>query len=411
MSGGRVLGIARRVLTRVVAVVVTAVGAGLIAAPAVADPSIDHLSKVSAGRLVAGDVAVGLDGDLAVVLKLDPGTVVDAEHAVLFLDGRAITGLTGTIYSSNDKALIFHLVRNDDNKAAWQPLLAAPGLKPRSVAVGIWLTKPDPGNKTPPPPLARADGVQPTFDLVVLSPRSLVAGAVAVLLVMAAVWAGATKTNILKDALLPQLAPEEQTYSLGRSQMAFWFTLIFAAFVFLFFMLWDYNTLTTQSLVLMGLSGATSIFSVAVDAAKDTPIGAANETLRAIGLRTYDDVLRLDQEIAERQAGLKNTPSTDADTILKLRTEISDRLNKKRSWRELTRPFVSQGWYRDLTTDNNGPALHRLQMFVWTLAIGVLFIVEVYRSLALPEFSATLLALMGITSASYIGFKYPEKQY
>jgi hypothetical protein len=34
----------------------------------------------------------------------------------------------------------------------------------------------------------------------------------------------------------------------------------------------------------------------------------------------------------------------------------------------------------------------------------------VYRDLAMsPEFSTTLLALMGISSAGYIGFKLPEK--
>ena len=383
---------------------------GLISASAFADTTvIDHLSNVDdSGKLVAGDVAVRLDKKLAVVLdKVDPTTIIDPDKAVLFLNGRAINGLKGTQYSSIDKALIFHLVRNSDNADAWLPLLAAPSLTPRSVAVGVWLEKPV---APQPPPLARADHVQPRFDLILISRWSLLAGAVAVLLVIASVWAGASKTNILKDALLPQLAPEEQTFSLGRSQMAFWFSLIFAAFVFLFFVLWDYNTLTSQSLILMGISGATAIFAVAIDAAKDTPIGIANEKLKAIGLDKYGDVVKLDQEIAQRQAMLQNVPAGDAITALRLQTEITDRLNKKRTGSEITRPFVTKGWYRDLTTDINGPALHRLQVFVWTLAIGVLFVIDVYRNLSLPVFSDTVLALMGITSAGYLGFKYPERQ-
>jgi hypothetical protein len=32
----------------------------------------------------------------------------------------------------------------------------------------------------------------------------------------------------------------------------------------------------------------------------------------------------------------------------------------------------------------------------------------VWRDLAMPEFSATLLTLMGISSAGYVGFKIPE---
>jgi hypothetical protein len=42
--------------------------------------------------------------------------------------------------------------------------------------------------------------------------------------------------------------------------------------------------------------------------------------------------------------------------------------------------------------------------------LGVVFIVGVYRDLAMPpDFSGTLLALMGISSAGYVGFKYQEK--
>jgi len=93
-----------------------------------------------------------------------------------------------------------------------------------------------------------------------------------------------------------------------------------------------------------------------------------------------------------------------------LQTEIADRQNKLRLYDRTVGPFKSQGWYRDLTTDINGPALHRLQMFVWTLAIGGLFLIEVYKNLTMPPFSGTLLALMGVTSAGYIGFKYTEQQ-
>jgi hypothetical protein len=49
-------------------------------------------------------------------------------------------------------------------------------------------------------------------------------------------------------------------------------------------------------------------------------------------------------------------------------------------------------------------------MFVWTLVLGVIFCVSVYNSLEMPEFSATLLGLMGISSGTYLGFKVPEKQ-
>lgn len=42
--------------------------------------------------------------------------------------------------------------------------------------------------------------------------------------------------------------------------------------------------------------------------------------------------------------------------------------------------------------------------------LGIMFISSVYNNLTMPEFSATLLGLMGISSGTYIGFKFPENK-
>jgi hypothetical protein len=47
-------------------------------------------------------------------------------------------------------------------------------------------------------------------------------------------------------------------------------------------------------------------------------------------------------------------------------------------------------------------------MVSWTIVLGIIFISSVYRNLAMPEFSGTLLTLMGISSGTYLGFKIPE---
>ena len=350
---------------------------------------------------------VRMNGRLAIFLKGDENTTIDPTKAVLSLDGRPVANLNDTVYLGKLHALIFHLTRNADNADAWQPILGSPSLAPRPVAVGFWPDKASMG--TDKSLVLDGKGTAPTFRLAVISGWWMAGAALAVLVILVAIWTAAAKTNLLKDNLLPQLSQQETPYSLGRTQMAFWFVLIFASFIALFVLIQDYDTITTQSLVLMGLSGATGVFAMAVDASKDTPIGAANETLRALGLKSYGDVRNLDQEVAQRQQALTR-PDVDDATRLRLQTEISDRLNKKRSYHDLTRPFVSQGWYRDMTTDINGPALHRVQVFFWTLALGCVFVMEVYRQLAMPQFSQTLLALMGVTSAGYVGFKYTEKQ-
>jgi hypothetical protein len=415
MKSRRLASAAAMLIRRLAAVAVVAfglAGAAFAQTPGgAAAPFIDRLSAIDDGnRLIEAKskdevVSLKMRDRVAVILAGNIPAKIDASKALLFLNGHKITDLKDVAWLPGTHALVFRLSRNSDNAGTWNPVLGAPGFAPRPVAVGLWLDVSTSG-----PLIVGADGTQPSFQLVLIPGIWLFAAIVAVLLVIAAVWAAASRTNVLKDSLLPQLAPREQPFSLGRSQMAFWFMVVFATYAFLFVLLWDYNTLTTQSLVLMGLSSATAVFAVAIDAAKETPIGAANETLRAIGLATYGDVLRLDAEIAQRQHQLAATPPVTPDQALRLQTEITDRLNQRRAWHEITRPFVSGGWFRDLTSDINGPALHRLQMVVWTLTLGFIFVIEVYLNLSMPEFSATLLGLMGITSAGYLGFKYPEQQ-
>jgi hypothetical protein len=73
-------------------------------------------------------------------------------------------------------------------------------------------------------------------------------------------------------------------------------------------------------------------------------------------------------------------------------------------------PHASAGFVRDLISDDRGVvALDRLQVVVWTLVLGGIFLTSVLWDLTMPEFSATMLALMGISSGTYIGFKLPMK--
>ncbi|MDR2852902.1 MAG: hypothetical protein LBV61_07630 [Burkholderiaceae bacterium] len=373
-------------------------------------PTINAVHRSDAsGTPIGGNV--GLNDWIRVALNLDPSMEIDPSKTTLCLNGRPISGRGDALFVDN--ALVFHLVRDNQNAANWKPMLLSPSLAPRKIAVSVSLDDPNESCSNPATLIKGADKT-PTFEFATFTGLRLTFALVIVLIVVAAVWAGALKTTLLKDSLLPQLAPKEQTFSLGRTQMAFWFTIVFAAFVFLFFFLGDYNNaMTAQALILMGLSGATTIFAVAIDASKDTPISAANATLRASGITTYADVEKLDAEIELKQRELQTQQKahpSDATAIVRLQAEISSRQDQKKSWYDTTRPFISQGWYHDLTTDINGPALHRLQMFYWTLALGAIFLWQVIQDLAMPQFSETLLALIGVTSTGYLGFKYPEKQ-
>jgi hypothetical protein len=390
------------------------------APPAVQPPGdsplqITQILDASSGQPISGkgpgntNIAsrVGLHGQLCVVLNR--ASPVAPDQYVLFLNGTEIKGLApptdGSLQPGCNQvpyALVFSLRRGDSNDAFFKDLLKAPTSRHVPVMVSL-AQKAEQGAQTQ----VLGSAAASLFQFEVFSSGRLAAATLAVLGVLALVWGHARTRTTLRDSYLPQIPPRLQTYSLGRWQMAFWFTLIFAAFVFLYALLSDTNTISAQALALMGISGATALAAVSVDAYKDSPADAVNRGLRALGLNSYDDVLRVKQEIADRQNELAGVvPAGPRRTQLQI--EIQDRKNVLRTYEDKVRPFVTQGWFKDMTTDLNGTAIHRLQVFCWTLVLGVVFLIEVYRGLSMPEFSGNLLALMAVSSAGYVGFKFPE---
>jgi len=71
-------------------------------------------------------------------------------------------------------------------------------------------------------------------------------------------------------------------------------------------------------------------------------------------------------------------------------------------------PKTKGKFLEDILQDADGYTVARLQIFIWTLVMAGIFISNVYSKLAMPEFGGTLLALMGISSGTYLGFKIPE---
>jgi len=70
----------------------------------------------------------------------------------------------------------------------------------------------------------------------------------------------------------------------------------------------------------------------------------------------------------------------------------------------------SAGFLKDILYDGDGDgvSLHRLQIAVWTVILGVVFLVEICSSLRLPTFDSNLLILMGISGVTYVGFKFKD---
>lgn len=168
---------------------------------------------------------------------------------------------------------------------------------------------------------------------------------IALVLFLIAIFVLAKKHGLLRDGATVDGVPPP--YSLGRCQMAWWFVLIIVSYVLIWLISGNQDTITASLLGLMGISSGTALGSVLIETA---------------------------------------SPGTP------------------------TKPRQKSWWLRDILSDSDGNiVLHRFQIVVWTIVLGIMFIVSVVNQLTMPEFSATLLATMGISSGTYLGFKFPEK--
>jgi hypothetical protein len=72
--------------------------------------------------------------------------------------------------------------------------------------------------------------------------------------------------------------------------------------------------------------------------------------------------------------------------------------------------YTSQGFLKDILRDELGYSVHRTQMFMWTVIMGIIFVTSVIRFQQIPQLDESLLGLMGISSGAYVGLKTMENK-
>ena len=330
----------------------------------------------SLGGALKQEIVVNVDNLSALLGKTPAG-----KQPVLFLDGREIKGVFGAPRvppaPGQPGVLVFKLERNADNRDAWKPLLSQPTFAPKSVSLSVGVPDAAPERTT-----------LTDFQLTVLhgwwfalwSFGIVIAG----LLFVHPKTGGGLRSMLRESGPLPAGAPAGATaaYSLGRCQMAFWFVLVVAAYILLYMVTWDMDTVTQGTLALIGISAGTAFSGALVDTSKNAAMVTERTQLNA-------ELAAAAPPNAARQAEINSR-------ILEINKQTDTPLH------------IS--WVSDLLTDANGISLHRMQVFVWTIVLGVIFAVTVYNDLLMPDFSATLLGLMGISSGTYVGFKFPENK-
>jgi hypothetical protein len=346
------------------------------------------------GRACIGDlITLTTSAELQAYLQ---NAVTNKQSVTLFLNGND-TSISAE--SVGPTTMQFRLDRNTDNKKIWAALLRDPFHYPstRFVEASIGLA----GG------VAVLPGVGARFTLVVAHWDWYATAWLTLLAVMLVVFGWlAWKRDILRDG--PRPAP----FSLGRTQMAWWFFLIVISYVMIWLISGDRDTITPSLLVLMGISAATALGAVLID----TPASATLSQAATDRLALQAAKQNAQQNMANAQATVAASPDDPvaqknlADAQAASAVVDAKLLATNNIINGIAIVPHTRGFFRDLLSDAEGTAaLHRFQIFVWTIVLGIIFVVSVLTDLSMPEFSSTLLATMGISAGTYLGFKFPEK--
>jgi len=278
---------------------------------------------------------------------------------VLFLDGLPLRSMPPDSCDPYSGSVRYRLDSvPDENDVQWHQLLGSPNGFLRKVNVSI----------------GASDQFAVPSDVTALQleviPRKLFYFFLALFVVSLLLFFHLCRTTTIIRAPVESVPPKKRPFSLSRFQMAFWFFLVIAGYVFVWMITGELDTITDSILALVGIGAGTALGAALIDGTSgpgSTPAPSSEGK---------------DAAVSSVAVAAKEEPQ-----------------------------YESMGFLRDVLSDNSdGISIHRFQMFAWTLILGVIFVASVYKNLAMPQFSATLLGLMGVSSGTYLGFKFPENK-
>lgn len=398
------------------------VGAGAAGAVGVTRPAAEQSGcKISTAQVTevrphgkTGEVTLR---DVIEVDVRDYQTLVDQAHClppkkniVLYLDDRPVVG--GTTYPPTNPTpsgtpevttLLFTLrpsyTEETGARDVWTHVLGRPSLsEPREVRVSVGIED-----------QYAVAASNNTIKLRIVPLNWFAFWLLIFFALVVGFWLLAKKTDLLRDAVPPPGTGDRRPYSLARTQAAWWFFLVLAAYLLIGIITGDFSTtITGTALGLLGISAGTTLGSAFVDASKaQSPQAQAQDASSRTILE--GEIAGLESDIAtlKAQADTASPPAADVHT---LRVELAQKqaalATKKSQFKKMNN--VSEHFLQDILSDVHGVSFHRFQMMAWSLVLGVIFIVKVYQVLAMPTFNSTLLALLGISAGTFVGLKIPE---
>ncbi|WP_437303910.1 hypothetical protein [Sorangium sp. So ce388] len=194
------------------------------------------------------------------------------------------------------------------------------------------------------------------FNIFVISRKSFYVFIVAISFAISLFVLLCARTPIIRDSS-PIAGGSMPPFSLTKFLAAFWLFLVLAGYFLMWMITGELDSVTDSVLVLLAIGSTTALASEIIDTVH-VDVSAPGET--------------------------KGAPHL---------------------------PGPSRGFFADLLTDGSGiMSIYRFQALAWNIVLGAIFCGEIYRNLAMPEFDAVLLGLMGISNSTYVAFKFPENK-
>lgn len=344
-------------------------------------------------------------------------------NLVLYINGRPLGDLPVVAIADHPKEpdtklVQFDLRRTEKSRDVWTALLGYPlsdgGKRKLAVTIGL-------ENKPPLPVATNVDLL--TLNVVPVGPFAFWLVVFAALLYVFVSMA--RKSDLLRDPGTVSVG-ERRTFSLARVQAAWWTFLILASYLLVGIVTGDFATsVTGTSAILLGLAAATTAGAAAIDSTRLGEIEKAKAKLaEAETADPAPDAAKLQSELETAKQALDSsvraTPPNEAE-IAQRRQAVNDAearlaaalarlaviVDLKKQLKEL-QP-ASEGFLKDILSDSSGVAFHRFQVLAWAVVLGIVFVWAVYKNLAMPQWDDSLLALLGISSGTYLGLKLPEQ--
>jgi hypothetical protein len=353
-----------------------------------------NIEKKEAG--ITDDIIVKVDS-LGIMVGR---TTEETGPIILFINHLPLKGVYGVPNLVNNE-MRYTLSRNEQANLTWDILLSKPSFnatkKPVLISIGF-----EKGQELP--------VKDNNFTLVIIKPVTLVVSVLILLLLLVIlIWLG-KNTEMLREPFSIAENGKNRPYSLALTQMAFWYYLIVSSIIFLFLITKEFPEINSSILILIGISSLTALSSTAINSSR---IYDTKE--KAINLNAEKKTLS--ERIQEINNILKSQKNLAPDKIMEMNKDKMDsekRLNEVietlPTYRFDNSNYFCKGFFKDMVSDSTGVSLHRFQIAVWTLVLSIFFVYSVWSTLKMPDFNETLLALMGISSGTYIGFKIPEQK-